>query len=257
VKVELGERRGMARQRLYEARMIRNVLCVVDALDEPAPQTFLSALRHHLQLWQATLHVFYVEPDEFILPGRNGGTISDDAVETAEKYGIPYIDLSQTHLVPTLTKLLGEDFARMHSMLPLFLRGNSLYVATTDPMMLLTLTDRAYSGNVVMLSPKYRAVPIVADGGFIERAIDYMLDHEGFDSRRVEKALKTRFASLEGTNEIRIIVRRGNPIRKVLSAIEEYHIDLVAMPRKDQRNNQVLLNVIRNAACQVLIVPPS
>jgi len=235
--------------------MIRNVLCVVDTLDESVPQPFLDVLRHHLQLWRATLHVFYVRPDQLVMPGRDGGIISNDAVETAKRCGIPYIDLSQICLAPGLAQLLGEELIRTHSMLPLFLRGNSLYVATTDPVMVLTLIDRAYSGNVVMLSPKYRAVPIVAEGGLIERAIDYVFDQERFEIGRVEKTLKTRFASLEGVNEIKIIVRMGNPVRKLLSAIEEYHIDLIAMPKKDHRDAPVLLNVIRNTTCQVLIVP--
>jgi len=237
--------------------MIRNVLCVVDALDESesVPQAFLGVLEYYIQLCGATLHVFYAEPDEFLLPSRDRSAISDDVVETAKKYGFPYIDLSQTLLVPALIELLGEGFVRTHSMLPLFLRGNSLYVATTDPIMLLTLTGRTHNSKVAMLPLKYRALPIVADGGLIERAIDYMFDHKGSENARVEKALKRRFAPLDDISEIKIIVRRGNLAKKLLSAIEEYHIDLIAMPNKGRHDDQVLLNVMRTTTSQLLVVP--
>jgi len=63
------------------------------------------------------------------------GLASEEIVAhlTAEQAGVPYLRLSDYMVDPEIIKTIPEDLARRHRIFPLFLIGNSLTVAVSDP----------------------------------------------------------------------------------------------------------------------------
>lgn len=55
------------------------------------------------------------------------------ASAAAEEFGVPLFDLDVIDLETDVTKLVAEKLVRKHHVLPLYKRGNRLYVAVSDP----------------------------------------------------------------------------------------------------------------------------
>lgn len=60
----------------------------------------------------------------------DGGKIASAA---AEEFGVPLFDLDVIDLETDVTRLVAEKLVRKHHVLPLYKRGNRLYVAVSDP----------------------------------------------------------------------------------------------------------------------------
>jgi type IV pilus assembly protein PilB len=75
----------------------------------------------------------------------DAGSIAQAA---SQEYGIPVIDLSafDTDLIPS--QYLSEKLATKHHALPLFKRGNRLFVAISDPMNLAALDEIKFSTGI-------------------------------------------------------------------------------------------------------------
>ncbi len=69
--------------------------------------------------------------------------VDDKAIATAgsEEFGIPVFDLSSIDLESDITKLVDEKLIRKHHALPLFKRGNRLFIAVSDPTNLQALDE--------------------------------------------------------------------------------------------------------------------
>ena len=63
------------------------------------------------------------------------------ALAAAQEFGAALVDISNFELDPDITKLLKEDMIKKHHALPLFKRGNRLYVAVSDPTNLVALDE--------------------------------------------------------------------------------------------------------------------
>jgi type IV pilus assembly protein PilB len=61
------------------------------------------------------------------------------ANSASHEFGIPLFDLNTMELDSTITKLVEEKLIRTHNALPLFKRGNRLFVAVSDPTNLVAL----------------------------------------------------------------------------------------------------------------------
>ena len=59
----------------------------------------------------------------------------------SEEFGIPLFDISSMELESDITKLVDEKLVRKHHALPLFKRGNRLFVAVSDPTNLQALDE--------------------------------------------------------------------------------------------------------------------
>lgn len=80
----------------------------------------------------------------------------------SQHLGIPRVRWEEVELSPGLVRLLPERFSR-HAVLPIRLEGETLYVATPDPLDVVLLDDiRAATG--------YRVVPLIATAEEIEAA---------------------------------------------------------------------------------------
>jgi type IV pilus assembly protein PilB len=63
------------------------------------------------------------------------------AMAAAQEFGVPVFDLDAMELDSDVTKLVEEKLIRHHHALPLFKRGNRLYVAVSDPTNLVALDE--------------------------------------------------------------------------------------------------------------------
>lgn len=96
----------------------------------------------------------------------NSATIAKAA---SEEFGVPLFDI--TALDPDIApiKLVDERILRKHNVLPLFKRGNKLYVAVSDPTNLQALDEIKFNtGNA--------AEPILVDESKLALALDKLLD---------------------------------------------------------------------------------
>ncbi|MCW9023702.1 MAG: type IV-A pilus assembly ATPase PilB [Gammaproteobacteria bacterium] len=59
----------------------------------------------------------------------------------SEEFGVPLFDIETINIEPDTIKLIKEDLIRKHRTLPLFKRGNRLYVAVSDPTNLEALDE--------------------------------------------------------------------------------------------------------------------
>jgi len=72
---------------------------------------------------------------------KNKIAAKDLAMAAAQEFGVPVFDLDAMELDPDVTKLVEEKLIRHHHALPLFKRGNRLYVAVSDPTNLVALDE--------------------------------------------------------------------------------------------------------------------
>jgi len=63
------------------------------------------------------------------------------AQSAAEEFGVPLLDIDVVDLEPDVVKLVKEDLIRKHHSLPLYKRGNRLFIAVSDPTNLQALDE--------------------------------------------------------------------------------------------------------------------
>ncbi|WP_455199859.1 type IV-A pilus assembly ATPase PilB [Kaarinaea lacus] len=59
----------------------------------------------------------------------------------AHEFGVPLLDISTIELDPEIVRLVDEKLVRQHHGLPLFKRGNRLFIAVSDPTNLIALDE--------------------------------------------------------------------------------------------------------------------
>ena len=65
----------------------------------------------------------------------------DLANAAAHEFGLPLLDISGIEIDPETTKLVDEKLVRQHHGLPIFKRGNRLFIAVSDPTNLIALDE--------------------------------------------------------------------------------------------------------------------
>ncbi len=83
---------------------------------------------------QKTSFVSYLV-DKKIVDSRN------IAQSASDEFGVPLLDLDVVELEPDVVKLVKESLVRKHRTLPIFKRGNRLFVAVSDPTNLQALDE--------------------------------------------------------------------------------------------------------------------
>ena len=63
------------------------------------------------------------------------------AQSAAEEFGVPLLDIDAVDIDPEVVKLVKEDLVRKHHSLPLYKRGNRLFIAVSDPTNLQALDE--------------------------------------------------------------------------------------------------------------------
>jgi type IV pilus assembly protein PilB len=67
------------------------------------------------------------------LVGQKGATAQDIAHIACQEFGVPLVDIDCVDLDPDVVRLVDEKLVTKHHALPIFRRGNRLYLAVSDP----------------------------------------------------------------------------------------------------------------------------
>jgi len=117
---------------------------------------------------------------------KNKGLDPDALVNAASvEYGVPIIDIQAVDLSIAPISLVDENLIQKHNAFPLYLRGNSLFLAVSDP------TDQEVI-DAISFSSGFRVEPILVAPNHLENAIEKALqaadsvfddfdDEEGLD----------------------------------------------------------------------------
>jgi type IV pilus assembly protein PilB len=90
------------------------------------------------------------------------------AAANSIEFGMPLFDASALDLRYSATKIVSEELIQKHGALPLFRRGNRLYVAVSDPTNTRALDDIKFATNMTV-------EPILVDEERLRRTIDQAL----------------------------------------------------------------------------------
>jgi type IV pilus assembly protein PilB len=96
----------------------------------------------------------------------NSGTLAKVA---SEEFGVPLFDITSIDPDTAPVKLVDEKILRKHNVLPLYKRGNKLYVAISDPTNLHALDEIKFNTGHV-------AEPILVDESKLTLMIDKLMD---------------------------------------------------------------------------------
>lgn len=92
------------------------------------------------------------------------------AAEAAEQFGVPHFDLSALDREQQPKDLISEKLARQHRVVPLWKRGNKLFIATSDPTLQQAVTDIQFSTGL-------NTELVLVEDDRIDAAIDQYFDN--------------------------------------------------------------------------------
>jgi len=111
------------------------------------------------------------------------------AWSAAQEFGVPVLDIDAMDLESAPVKLVDEKLVRQHRALPLFKRGNRLYVAVSDPTNLQALDEIKFhtgvSTEAVLVEEDKLAKAIDTAMAANEQPMDQLLD-EDLDNLSIE-----------------------------------------------------------------------
>ncbi|MEO5626953.1 MAG: type IV-A pilus assembly ATPase PilB [Dokdonella sp.] len=90
------------------------------------------------------------------------------AMASSAEFGMPILDVEALDSAQLPMKLVREDLITKHKALPLFKRGNRLFVGVSDPTNLRALDEIKFQSNHII-------EPIIVDEGQLDRAIELAL----------------------------------------------------------------------------------
>ncbi len=90
------------------------------------------------------------------------------AAANAVEFGMPLFDTSALDLAQSAVKIIGEDLLQKHQVLPLFKRGNRLYVGISDPTNTRALDEIKFAANMTV-------EPILVSEDVLKKSLDLAL----------------------------------------------------------------------------------
>jgi type IV pilus assembly protein PilB len=87
----------------------------------------------------------------------------------SEEFGVPVFDIAAIDPESTPAKLVSEKILRKHNVLPLFKRGNKLFVGVADPTNLQALDEIKFNTGLI-------AEPVLVDESKLSQQLDKVLD---------------------------------------------------------------------------------
>ncbi len=87
------------------------------------------------------------------------------ASAAAAEFGIPLVDITALDLTDTPINLISEKLLHRHKLLPVFVRGKTLFVATADPTNQLALDEVSFNSGLVV-------EPLIVAADSLDAAID-------------------------------------------------------------------------------------
>jgi type IV pilus assembly protein PilB len=88
---------------------------------------------------------------------------------SAEEFGVPLLDISAIDVEAAPVKLVDEKIIRRHRVLPIYKRGNRLYIATSDPTSVIALDEIKFHTGLV-------TEPVLVQDDKLAEAIDKFLE---------------------------------------------------------------------------------
>ncbi len=152
----------------------------------------------------------------------------------AAEFGIPVFDLSTLDLESVPRQLIDEKLVRQHNALPIFKRGNRLFVAISDPMNMIALDEIKFN---TMVSTE----AILVEDDKLSKTIDSVLE-ESDSSMAMEDLMDDDLDNLD------ISAEEENPDSEVTSS----DIDETPIVRFV---NKVLLDAINKKASDIHLEP--
>ncbi|EKD69005.1 MAG: type IV pilus assembly protein PilB, partial [uncultured bacterium] len=102
------------------------------------------------------------------------GVVTENDIVTVlgKQLGIPYINLSNYLIDPATVRIIPENIARRHQLIPINKVGNKLTVAMVDPLNILAIDDIQFMTGLVVK-------PVVATSTDINEALNNAYGNEG------------------------------------------------------------------------------
>lgn len=149
--------------------------------------------------------------------------------------GIQYIDLSKTVIPTEMAQVLSKNIARKHSVIPVKLERDSLYLAMSDPLNFMALEE-------IKTATKKQIIPMVAMSSAVERAILTLYGNEGVvrameDMKREihmdsELAATTQITQIDEEGKSAPTIRFVNSV--ILRAVQERASDIHLEPYAEE-----------------------
>lgn len=177
------------------------------------------------------------------LASKNGKTVlawltsesdleSDVLAATASvEYGVPLLDVSSLDMTIAPLTLVDERLIQKHNALPLYLRGNSLFIGLADP------TDHEVIDEI-SFSSGFHVEPILVSSGQLADAIERALDSQGAEFDDFED---------EGLEDIGFEQADAEPDNDTDPAVDETPVVKFI--------NKVLIDAIRKGASDIHFEP--
>ncbi|MBI3562659.1 MAG: type IV-A pilus assembly ATPase PilB [Gammaproteobacteria bacterium] len=126
------------------------------------------------------------------LVGQSIVKSADLARAASEEFGVPVLDLDTTDIDPDVVKLVDEKLVRKHNALPVFKRGNRLFLAVSDPTNLAGLDEIKFHAGMT-------AEPILVQDDKLAKTIEKALS--AADTMMSDLAQATELDDVEFTDE--------------------------------------------------------
>jgi len=135
--------------------------------------------------------------------------------------GVPYIDLDRYTVNSDAPKLISENLARRHTIIPVTYDDVSINLAMNDPLDIYAIDD-------VKLATGLEVKPLIAGKGAIIDAIDFFYEKEGAQKAIDEFKREYDESELEGLDEEMMNDINNAPVVKLINSIINQAVKLKA-----------------------------
>ncbi|HCW72422.1 MAG TPA: type II secretion system protein GspE [Clostridiaceae bacterium] len=135
--------------------------------------------------------------------------------------GVPYIDLDRFTVNSDAPKLISENLARRHTVIPVTYDDVSINLAMNDPLDIYAIDD-------VKLATGLEVKPLIAGKGAIIDAIDFFYEKEGAQKAIDEFKREYDESELEGLDEEMMNDINNAPVVKLINSIINQAVKLKA-----------------------------
>ena len=124
---------------------------------------------------------------------ENGFITEQQLIEALQmQLGIEFIDLSVAVIPPEMAQYVSKNLARRHSVIPVKMIGDTLYIAMSDPLNFVAVEE-------IKTATRKRIVPMIATQGAVDRATMTLYGNEGAARAIEEMRREGRDAGVQST----------------------------------------------------------
>ena len=135
--------------------------------------------------------------------------------------GIPYIDLDRFSIDADAPKLISENLARRHTVIPVSSDGSVITLAMYDPLDIYAIDD-------VQLATSMEVKPVIASNSVILDAIDYFYEKEGAQKAIDEFKMEFNEEEFDVLDEAMMNDINNAPVVRLINSIINQAVKLKA-----------------------------